>query len=162
MQLSGDSEVAGKWIYGQCAVGHTQEELAKFKRHFLLVEKKNCTSCLKDRRLPKTLPSENITKKLIILANVGAEGQRIIIITIIIFIFIDKGNSARWKAVRGFWKIQDQQKKRLSLSKVLTETRGSRSAKSPCPWVLVTAVTAEVTSCSYEHLGSRSTQVSQR
>ena len=56
VQLCGDSEVAGKWINGQYALG--QKYRGRFgqihKTVILMVDKKKRTSYLKDRRLRET------------------------------------------------------------------------------------------------------------
>ena len=59
-------------------------------------------------------------------ANLGAEGQK--------KIFVDKGcDKERWKAVKGFWDGSSKNNGRTvaeSLSKALSRTNGSQSAKS--------------------------------
>ena len=54
VQLCGENEVAEKWINGQHAVGNTEKTWTQSKDATLMVEKKNRTSCLKDRRLCET------------------------------------------------------------------------------------------------------------
>ena len=97
VQLRGYSEVEGKWINGQYALGtnNTGKNWPDSKDVKLMVEEKiahlisRIDDCVNDIFIEHNQEAEHLVK-------LGAEGQRHNV--------IDRGSKTeRWKAVRGFW-----------------------------------------------------------